>query len=164
MRYNHGGITYEVSPVQWNVIVNDFTCKLVASDTELQGAFEVRRLVFVQEQGVTEALEYDGLDDEALHVIARDEDIVVGTARVRFPTRNQAKIERMAVLEPFRRKGIASAILSFVKQELRNRGIEHAVLHAQTTVTGLYKLHGFQETGSPFREDGIEHIEMWMDL
>ncbi len=144
--------------------MNDFTSKLVTSDTELQGAFEVRRLVFVQEQGVTEALEYDGLDDEALHVITRDGDIVVGTARVRFPTNNQAKIERMAVLEPFRRKGIGSAILSFVKQELRNRGIEHAVLHAQTTVTEFYSLHGFQETGSPFWEAGIEHMEMWVEL
>ena len=144
--------------------MNDFACKLVTSDTELQGAFEVRRLVFVQEQGVAEALEYDGLDDEALHVIARDGDIIVGTARVRFPAPNQAKIERMAVLEPFRRKGIGSAILSFVKQELRNKGIEHVALHAQTTVTGFYSLHGFQETGRPFWEAGIEHMEMRMDL
>ncbi|MBL7166197.1 MAG: GNAT family N-acetyltransferase [Dehalococcoidales bacterium] len=144
--------------------MNDFTCKLVTGDTELQSAFEVRRLVFVQEQGVAEALEYDGLDDEALHVIAKDGDIVVGTSRVLFPTHNQAKIERMAVLQPFRRKGIGSAILSFVKQELRNRGIEHAVLHAQTTVIGFYSLHGFQETGSPFWEAGIEHMEMWINL
>ena len=144
--------------------MNDFTCKLVTSDMELRSAFEVRRLVFIQEQGVAEALEYDGLDGEAVHVIARDGDIVVGTARIRFPTHNQAKIERMAVLKPFRRKGIGSAILSFVKQELRNRGIEQAVLHAQTTVTGFYSLHGFQETGSPFWEVGIEHMEMWMKL
>jgi len=144
--------------------MNDFTCKLVTSGTELRSAFEVRRLVFVQEQGVAEAIEYDGLDDKAVHIIARDGDIVVGTARVRFPTPNQAKIERMAVLEPFRRKGIGSAILSFVKQELRNREIEHAVLHAQTAVIGFYSSHGFQETGSPFWEVGIEHIEMRMDL
>ena len=144
--------------------MNNITCKLVTSNTELQGAFEVRRLVFVREQGVAEALEYDGLDNEAVHVIARDGDIVVGTARVRFPTPNQAKIERMAVLEPFRRKGIGSAILSFVKQELRDRGIEHVVLHAQTAVTGFYSSHGFQEAGSPFWEAGIEHMEMRMEL
>jgi predicted GNAT family N-acyltransferase len=144
--------------------MNDFTCKLVTSDTELQGAFEVRRLVFVEEQGVAEALEYDGLDDKAVHIIARDGDIVVGTARVRFPAPNQAKIERMAVLKPFRRKGIGSTILSCVKQELRNREIGHVVLHAQTAVIGFYSSHGFQETGSPFREAGIEHMEMRMDL
>ncbi len=144
--------------------MNNITCKLVASDMELRSAFEVRRLVFVQEQGVAEALEYDGLDDEAVHIIARDGEIVVGTARVRFPAPNQAKIERMAVLGPFRRKGIGSTILSFVKQELRNREIEHVILHAQTAVIGFYSSHGFQETGSPFREAGIEHMEMRMDL
>lgn len=144
--------------------MNDFTCKLVTDDTELRSAFEVRRLVFIQEQGVSEALEYDGLDDKAVHVIAGNRDIVVGTARFRFQTSNQAKIERMAVLEPFRRKGIGSAILSFVKQELSSREIEHVVLHAQTAVIGFYHAHGFRETGTPFWEDGIEHMEMRMDL
>ena len=144
--------------------MSHITCKLVSSDSELNDAFGVRRRVFVEEQGVAEALEYDGLDDQAVHVVARHGNRVIGTARVRFPGFNQAKIERMAVLEPFRGRGTGSIMLSFLKEELRSKGIEHLVLHAQVAVTGFYRAHGFEETGGPFREAGIEHIEMHMDL
>jgi len=144
--------------------MSSITCKLVTDESELTGAFEVRRRVFVQEQGVAEALEYDDLDDHALHVVARHGNTVIGTARVRFPAPNHAKIERMAVLRPFRRGGTGSAMLSFLKEELRSKGIAHLILHAQVAVTGFYRTHGFLETGSPFWEAGIEHMEMHMDL
>ena len=144
--------------------MGEIACKLVPEGSELTDVFEVRRRVFVMEQGVQAAVEYDGLDDRALHVVARDGNRAIGTARVRFLGLNQAKVERMAVLEPFRRKGTGSAILSFLKSELRSRGIEHLVLHAQVSVTGFYLTHGFAETGRPFWEAGIEHIEMHMDL
>ena len=140
------------------------TCKLVTTDTELRDAFEVRREVFVREQGVTEAEEYDGLDGQAMQAVAKQGERVIGTARVRFPQQGQAKIERMAVLGPFRRKGVGSSIMSFLMSELRNRDTRHIVLHAQTAVAGFYGLHGFQETGLPFWEAGIEHIEMHTDL
>ena len=36
--------------------------KLAASDRELEGAFKVRRQVFVEEQGIPENLVFDGTD------------------------------------------------------------------------------------------------------
>ena len=144
--------------------MNETVCKIVVSKSELESAFEVRRVVFVKEQQISEALEYDGLDDEAVHIIARCQDKVVGTARVRFPGPDQAKIERMAVLRPFRCKGIGSLILSFVNSELRNRQIQHVVLHAQVTAMEFYRLNGFRQTGPSFMEAGIEHMAMQMYL
>lgn len=138
--------------------------KLVSNDKELRDAFEVRRQVFIQEQGVSENVEYDGHDEEALHMIVKDGGKIVGTARVRFPTTGQAKIERMAILKPFRRKGIGSGIISYLNAVLRNRQIEQVVLHAQYAVTAFYKSCGFEETGSPFWEAGIRHIQMQMRL
>ena len=134
--------------------------KLVTSERELKGAFEVRRQVFVVEQGVSEDEEYDGRDSESLHIVVKDRETVIGTARVQFLTDNQAKIERMAILKPFRRKGIGSRIMSFLDEELRNRQVEHVVLHAQYPVVAFYRSCGFKETGSPFREAGIKHIKM----
>lgn len=144
--------------------MDDTVCKLVVSESELESAFEVRRLVFVEEQDISEALEYDGLDDEAVHIIARHEDKVVGTARVRFPSRGHAKIERMAVLGPFRHQGIGGLILSFVNSELRTRQIQHVLLHAQVAVIEFYRLQGFQETGPYFMEADIKHVAMQMHL
>ena len=144
--------------------MDDITFKLVTNDEELRGAFEVREQVFIQEQSVPEDLEYDGYDDEALHMVVKDDNRVIGTARVRFPATNQAKIERIAILKPFRRRGIGSNVISFLKEELRSKQIEHVVLHAQCVVTAFYKSCGFEETGLPFWDAGIKHIEMQLWL
>jgi len=144
--------------------MDNITFKLVTNDEELRDALEVRGQVFVQEQGVPEDLEYDDYDNEALHMVVKDGNRVIGTARVRFPATNQAKIERMAVLRPFRRRRIGSNIISFLKAELKSQQIEHVVLHAQCAVTEFYKSCGFEETGLPFWDAGIRHIKMQLWL
>ena len=134
--------------------------KLAASDSELEGAFEVRRQAFVEEQGISEGLVFDDYDGEALHMVVEDGEKVIGTARILFLTANQAKVERMAILEPFRRKGIGRKIISFLDEELRNRQVQLVVLHAQSGVVAFYKSCGFDELGLPFWEAGIKHVKM----
>lgn len=138
--------------------------KLSVTDRELKEAFGVRREVFVEEQGISEDLEFDGRDREALHMVVKDGKRVIGTARVLFLAANQAKLERMAVLRPFRRRGIGSRIISFLNEELKNRRVEQVVLHAQYSVVAFYKSCGFEESGSPFWEVGIKHIKMQKQL
>jgi predicted GNAT family N-acyltransferase len=134
--------------------------KLVTSDRDLTGAFEVRREVFVEEQRISEEQVFDGHDREALHMVVKDGERVIGTARVRFLADNQAKLERMAVLKPFRNKGIGRGIVSFLNEELKNRQLEQVLLHAQYEVVAFYKSCGFEESGLPFWEAGIKHIKM----
>jgi predicted GNAT family N-acyltransferase len=134
--------------------------RLVASDRELEEALEVRRQVFVQEQGISEDLVFDGHDMEALHMVVKEGERVIGTARVLFLADNQAKLERMAVLKPFRHKGIGKGIVSFLNRELRNRQLDQVVLHAQYGVVAFYKSCGFEELGMPFWEAGLKHIKM----
>jgi len=134
--------------------------KLVTSDRELKGAFQLRRQVFAEEQGISEDLVLDRHDGEALHMVVKARERVIGTARVLFLADNQAKLERMAVLKPLRHKGIGKGIVSFLNEELRNRHIEQVVLHAQYTVVAFYKSCGFEELGLPFWEAGIKHMKM----
>ena len=142
------------------VAMKEFSYKLVENENELRGAFEVRRRVFVDEQGIAEELDFDGNDGKALQMVVKDGAEVVGTARVRFLDAKQAKLERMAVLDGFRRMGIGREITGFLIEELRNRQVEQVVLHAQYGVIAFYKSCGFEETGLPFWEAGIKHIEM----
>ena len=134
--------------------------ELVASDRDLKGAFDARRQVFVEEQGVSEDLVFDGRDQEALHIVVKDGERVIGTARVLFLVDNQAKLERMAVTRAFRRKGVGRRIVSFLNRELKNKQVEEVVLHAQHRVVEFYKSCGFEESGLPFWEAGIKHIKM----
>ena len=151
---------YELTGYSIYIDMGKLSYQLVASDRELNEALEVRKKVFVEEQGISENLELDGHDSEALHMVVKDEERVVGTARVLFPATSQAKIERMAILKPFRGKGIGRGIISFLNEELRNKQVEQVVLHAQYSVVAFYKSCGFEESGLPFWEAGIKHIKM----
>ena len=140
--------------------MTEFNYKLVTSAEEQKEAFEVRRCVFVEEQGVPEHLELDGHDGEALHMVVKERNRVIGTARVLFLPSGLAKIERMAIRKPFRRRGIGKRVMFFLEEELIRRQIEQVFLHAQYPVVAFYRLCGFEETGSPFWEAGIKHLKM----
>ena len=101
-----------------------YSYRLVADEAELEAALDLRRQVFVEEQGISRQLEFDGLDNQAIHIVAMDGDNVIGTARVRFLDDSQARIERMAVSKLFRRKGIGRGIVSLVIAESKKRGGE----------------------------------------
>ena len=144
--------------------MGNLSYNIVVSDWELKGAFEVRKRVFVEEQGISEDLELDEHDMDALHMVVKDGERVIGTARVLFLAAGQAKLERMAILKPFRRRGIGRGIISFLDEELRSRGVEQVVLHAQDLAVDFYKACGFEELGSPFWEVGIKHVKMQRQL
>ena len=135
--------------------------KFVENDQELKGAYEVRRQVFVEEQGISEDLVFIG--DEAaeeMNMVVMDGEMVIGTARVQLMTNDMAKIERMAVLRTFRHQGIGKGIISFLNEQLKHRQVKYIFLHAQHPVISFYKSCGFNESGSPFYEAGIQHIKM----
>jgi predicted GNAT family N-acyltransferase len=74
---------------------------------------------------------------------------------------NQAKLERMAVLKHYRRKGIGSRMLLFLDTVWKNRRVQQVIIHAQLKVIPFYMSCGFHPVGLPFQEAGIEHITMW---
>jgi len=137
-----------------------FNYKLVTGDIELYEAFEVRRQVFVREQGIPEELVFDEHDKEALHMVVKDGKQVIGSARVQFLADNQAKLERMAVLKRYRRKGIGREMLLFLDAVWKDKQVRQVIIHAQLEVVPFYKLCGFDELGLPFQEAGIKHIKM----
>jgi predicted GNAT family N-acyltransferase len=144
--------------------MSKFSYKLVTGDVELQEAFEVRRQVFVREQGISEDMVFDGHDREALHIVIKDGERVIGSARVQFLADNQAKLERMAILKRYRRKGIGREMLLFLDAVWKDNQVQQVIIHAQFEVIPFYKLCGFDELGLPFREAGIKHIKMRKQL
>jgi predicted GNAT family N-acyltransferase len=146
--------------MSYNLVMQKLSFKRAGTKRELAQAMAVRRKVFVIEQKIDEAEEYDGLDDTSLHFVALSDGEVVGTARLRFPSPEYAKIERMAVLKEFRRCGVGTGILARVEKELKGRQVPEAVLHAQITAAPFYKSRGYKQLGAHFYEAGIEHLKM----
>jgi predicted GNAT family N-acyltransferase len=137
----------------------------VRTPAELEQAFAIRRAVFMEEQGVSEALEFDQLDDEARHLLAFWGGEAVGTLRLRWLDGGRtAKIERVAVLPGARGLEIGRALVEAALAMARLGGADTASLHAQTTVQGFYGKLGFVAFGPEFMEDGIAHIAMQLSL
>ena len=102
-------------------------------------------------------IEMDGLDSKAWHFLASTAaGETIGCSRI-LPS---GKIGRLAVLRPYRREGVGTALLKetikFGKATLKSE----LYLHAQSYARDFYEAHGFSSIGPPFLEADIEHIKM----
>lgn len=125
--------------------------------SELPALRTVRETVFVHEQQVPLEEEWDALDPDSAHVLARDDNgRPIGTGRLT----PEHKIGRMAVLAEWRGKGVGSALLIALLDEARRRRWEQVSLNAQIDAIGFYRRHGFESYGEQFMEAGIKHQRM----
>jgi predicted GNAT family N-acyltransferase len=130
-----------------------------ARDAERLGA--IRREVFIDEQGVPEALEWDEHDADALHLLATLADgMPIGCARL-LP---DGHIGRMAVLSPWRGHGVGCALLAAAIRAAQAHGHTTLRLSAQVHAAGFYAAAGFFVVGEPYEEAGIPHVAMRLNL
>ena len=130
----------------------------IKTNQEKELAFKIRNQVFVIEQQVDPSEEYDDEDELSTHFLAFLNDEPCGTARWRFKEKGIIKLERFAVLESYRGKGIGEALVKAVLNDvpLANKVMMHAQLHALP----FYEKQGFEAYGPQFAEAGIEHFAM----
>lgn len=120
---------------------------------------ELRRSVFCDEQGVTIEADRDGRDPEAVHLVVIDRGQVVGTCRLLIDA-PIARLGRMAVARERRGDGVGTALLGEADRVVRAAGARTIRLHAQTYARGVYDRAGYAVRGTPFVEEGIEHVAM----
>lgn len=124
----------------------------------------LRRVVFIDEQAVPEALEVDGLDDKARHLLAMWDGVPVGTARL-LVEGEYGKIGRVCVLAEARGRGIGAALIRAAVAEFRLvPGVARVKLGAQVQAFGFYQALGFQAVGAEYLDAGIVHLDMVLDL
>jgi predicted GNAT family N-acyltransferase len=117
--------------------------------------------VFVEEQGVRPSEEVDERDQtDAVHALALLEGIPCGTGRFVFEAPGLAKIQRMAVIDDARGKGVGMALLLFLEDEARVRGAERFKLDAQVYARPFYEKAGYKASGEVFDDARIPHIRM----
>jgi predicted GNAT family N-acyltransferase len=125
----------------------------------------IREAVFQIEQGIDSALEWDGLDRAAVHLVATIQGKSAGVARLREISGSSVlKLERLAVLPAYRHQGIGGEIVHTAIAYSQTQGYVKLALHAQMPTVEFYKRLGFKAIGDPFDEAGILHLKMEQSL
>ena len=121
----------------------------------------VRTEVFIVEQKVPEADEWDDDDILADHALARTrEGQAIGTGRLT----PDGRIGRMAVLAAWRAQGVGAGLLRHLIERARERGLRRLQLHSQIHAIPFYAGFGFVARGEEFIECDILHQTMTLEL
>lgn len=121
---------------------------------------DVRRRVFIEEQGVPEEIEWDGQDADALHVLCEKEGATLGCGRLLA----DGRIGRLAVLPTERGKRYGERLLNLLLELAQARGDAGVYLHAQADAEAFYLRADFERRGLPFLEAAIEHVDMQLEF
>jgi len=134
-----------------------FEVRNVAFDRENEKCIRaIRESVFINEQGISPEIEFDGLDDSAVHALVSINGKSVGTGRIL----EDGHIGRIAILSGFREQGLGSKIvLSLIDEAIKN-SYERVYLGSQKQAINFYTKLGFTPFGEEFMEAGIVHLSM----
>ncbi|MEO0767049.1 MAG: GNAT family N-acetyltransferase [Pseudomonadota bacterium] len=132
----------------------------ISETDDLATCLALRRRVFIEEQGVSEADEVDGRDGDALHVLATLDGAPLGCARVLI-VGEVAKIGRVCVVKDARGTGLGAAIIKACLDVARRQpGLTRAKLGAQIHALSFYEKLGFAAFGPVYDDAGIPHRDM----
>ncbi len=146
-------MTYTILPTNWQ--------------THQQQLREIRELVFMQEQGVSAADEWDDKDETAVHfLVLTKAGHAIACARLLTETNSGERvfhIGRVAVLKEYRQQAIGRNLMLAIISHCKVLHPDDKIyLHAQTSRQRFYEHLEFAAQGSIFMDAGIPHIEMWL--
>ena len=117
---------------------------------------QIRTQVFIEEQRVPEALEWDEFDKTCQHVLVTDNKKPIACGRIK----PDGHIGRMAVLKEYRQQGVGAAILKALLKHAEDNDIETVYLHAQVSAVPFYEKLGFNICSEEFLDANIPHRTM----
>ena len=141
-----------------------FEVKIAKSEADIARAFEVRKKVFIEEQGVPPYLELDELDTTSTHFIINDGEKTVAAARLRESAPQVGKVERVCVLKEYRGKHLGALMMENIEKFAREIPLQYLKLNAQSYAVQFYEKLGFDVTSPEFTEAGIPHRAMEKNL
>lgn len=138
------------------------TVKKVTDDIGKQAALKIRNDVFVVEQRVDPALEwdeFDEIDSVVMFVDYAEDGTPLATGRFREKD-GYGKVERICTQKVARGTGSGRRIMEAIESEAKSRGLTTLKLGAQVTAIPFYEKLGYETCSGLFLDAGIEHKDM----
>jgi len=117
---------------------------------------EIRREVFMEEQGISFVDEFEGGENTFVHFCLYCSNHLIGYARA-ISESADLHIGRVAVRKMWRKQGYGYILMKAAEEYGRENGCKTASLNAQIQAMGFYVQLGYNEVGDAFIEAGIEH-------
>lgn len=142
----------------------NFTWRTFSSLTvdKLYEILSLRSSVFVVEQKCVYQ-DLDGKDQQALHLLGIEDDVLVAYLRLFLPSENNNYLVfgRVVTARVARKKGcgkkLIQTVLNYCDENFPHTKIKCS---AQLYLKKFYEAFGFQSAGDVYDEDGILHIQM----
>jgi predicted GNAT family N-acyltransferase len=123
----------------------------------------IREKVFIQEQKVTPQLEWDGMDEKAIHFLVFNDKAAIGCARA-IVIKDHMQLGRMAVLKEYRGQGIGSALIEKAMTTAKLNQLSAIYISAQCHAINFYKKFGFEVMSDIYLNAEIPHRDMTLDF
>lgn len=147
--------------------------KLLCYGDDLSEILKIRREVFVEEYGMPEDVEFDGLDDMAMHAIIYEENerwqqqseeiekVPVATGRIIYDG-TVCIIDKVAVLKEYRGKKYGDFTVKMLLSKAFTSGINDVMTKTISEAQGFFRTIGFANSTEEYFENGIPYIDMAM--
>lgn len=131
------------------------------SKEALYEVLQLRNEVFIVEQNCP-YLDIDDKDQAATHLLALDNNKLVGYARLLFDKeKNAISFGRLITAKSHRGQSIGKCLMEHIMSYFQTHHAKTQVkISAQCYLKAFYAQFGFKEQGNPYDEDGLPHIQM----
>lgn len=130
------------------------------SSEDFEAYLKIRYDVLRKPLGMPKGSERDIEDENAIHIIAKQGNKILGGGRIHFLDDHTAQVRYMAVLDKHKGQGIGAEILLNLEKFAFNQGRDTIMLHARAPVVTFYEKCGYKSVGDTFDLLGIPHLKM----
>jgi putative N-acetyltransferase (TIGR04045 family) len=143
------------------------SCVAASSGAERDIHLAIRHAVFVEEQRFFDATDRDVHDDDprTIHVLGLCGRVGGGAVRL-YPLEEPGlwKGDRLAVLRPFRRRGLGGPLVRFAVRRAGELGGSLMIAHVHLPNVVFFRRLGWRTRGEPVDYVGLPHQLMEIDL
>jgi hypothetical protein len=140
---------------------------IVATNADqLQEAFAVRAICFMEDTGISMRRAFDGNDFQATHVVVYAGEEPIGAARIRWFS-GFAKIERSAFRKAYRNPRFLKQAAHFIFDHAARKGYPQVTTLARRDYAVMWiRLLGFREIAkrAPIIREGEEYLQLVKDI
>jgi len=142
---------------------NNLKIEIVKWLDEHESLTMIREKVFIKEQKVMPQLEWDGIDERAIHFLALKDNKAIGCARA-LVIEHHMQLGRMAVLKEYRHQNVGKALLEKAIVTAKLNQLSSIYISAQCHAIDFYKKFGFKVTSDIYLDAEIPHHDMKLEF